>query len=249
MPTFSRTMRETLVNGEQLTDEHIDLAQKLLKKQFHHLDGLQPPVLSQRNGFTSVQHEAIQIHHVPGHWVTSSSIGGNLAVYDSKFKGGDLSSSLTHQLALIYRLLAEREDEDGDEIDPPILTVELPYVQQQKGITDCGLFAIAFAVHLAFGDDVSKLTFDQSQMRQHLVRCFQKKEMQPFPLTRTAPHHQNYFPFIVIKLFCSCQMPETYGDMIACDECGDWYHMVCVGIEQPPSQSDQWKCNKCSMQS
>ena len=46
---------------------------------------------------------------------------GNLAVYDSKFKGGDLSSSLTHQLALIYRLLAEREDVDGDEIDPPIL--------------------------------------------------------------------------------------------------------------------------------
>ena len=75
MPTFSHTMRETLVNGEQLTDEHIDLAQKLLKKQIYHLDGLQPPVLSQRNGFTSVQHEAIQIHHVPGHWVTSSSIG------------------------------------------------------------------------------------------------------------------------------------------------------------------------------
>ena len=59
----------------------------------------------------SVQHEAIQIHHVPGQWVTSSSIGGNLAVYDSKFKGGDLSSPFTHHLALIYRLLAEREDE------------------------------------------------------------------------------------------------------------------------------------------
>ena len=43
MPTFSRTMRETLVKGEQLTDGHIDLAQRLLKKQFHHLDGLQPP--------------------------------------------------------------------------------------------------------------------------------------------------------------------------------------------------------------
>ena len=87
--------------------------------------------------------------------------------YNSKFKVGDLTSSDTLQLALIYRLLAEREDEDGHEIDPPILMVEL----QQKGITDCGLFAIAFAV-------------------------------QPFPLTQTAPHHQNYFPFIEIKLFC-----------------------------------------------
>ena len=28
----------------------------------------------------------------------------------------------------------------------------------------------------------------------HVHNCFQKKEMQPFPLTRTAPHHQSYFP-------------------------------------------------------
>ena len=91
---FFLTMRETLVKGEQLTDEHIHLAQRLLKKHFHHIDGLQPSVLSKTNGFTPVQHKAIQIHHVPAHWVTSSSIGGNLAVYDSKFTGGDLSSSL-----------------------------------------------------------------------------------------------------------------------------------------------------------
>ena len=31
------------------------------------IDGLQPSVLSQRNGFIPVQHKAIQIHHVPGH--------------------------------------------------------------------------------------------------------------------------------------------------------------------------------------
>ena len=247
MPTFSLTMKETLVKGEQLTDEHIYLAQRLLKKHFHHIDGLQPSVLSQTNGFTPVQQEAIQIHHVPGHWVTSSSTGGKLAVYDSKFTGGDLSSSLTYQLASIYRLLAEREDEDGDDIDPPILTVEIPYVQQQKGIADCGLFAVAFAVHLAFGDDVSKLTFDQSKMRQHLIKCFQKKEMQPFPLTRAAPRSQSYFPFREIELFCSCQMPETYGDMIECDKCGDWYHMDCVGLKSPPPEQEQWNCSKCSV--
>ena len=40
----------------------------------------------------------------------------------------------------------------------PILTVELPYVQQQTGIADCGVFAITFAVHLAFGNYVSRLT-------------------------------------------------------------------------------------------
>ena len=44
------------------------------------------------------------------------------------------------------------KDEMEMRLTPPIL-------QQQKGITDCGLFAIAFAVHLAF-EDMSKLTFD-----------------------------------------------------------------------------------------
>ena len=34
MPT-SLTMRETLVKGEQLTDENIHLSQRLLKKHFH----------------------------------------------------------------------------------------------------------------------------------------------------------------------------------------------------------------------
>ena len=56
-----------------------------------------------------LQYEGIRINHIrdPGHWVTLSSIGQSVAVYDSKFSGGHLSSSLTHQLALIYRLLAK----------------------------------------------------------------------------------------------------------------------------------------------
>ena len=169
IPRFTAHMKEILVKGGQLTDEHIHLAQQLLKKQFPHLDGLQSTLLSETDGFEALQHEGIQIHHIrdPGHWVTSSSIGQDVAVYDSKFLGGSLSSSLTHQLALIYRLLVKTEDEDGDEIDTPTLLIDVPYAQQQNGDSDCGLFAIAFAVHLALGDDVAGLNFDQSKMRQH----------------------------------------------------------------------------------
>ena len=60
---------------------------KFSRLHFHHIDGLQPSVLSQENGLT-VTIQAIQIYNLPGHWVTSSSIGENLAVYDSKFTGG-----------------------------------------------------------------------------------------------------------------------------------------------------------------
>ena len=185
-------MRNTLKTGQQLTDEHVDLAQQLLKKQFPHIDGLQTTLLVQNDGFVPVQHESIQIHHIPGHWVTSSSLGLEVAVYDSKFGGMGLSPLLTPQLASLYKLKIGN-DEDGDESDPATLTVEVPYVQQQEGYTDCGLFAIAFAVHLALGDEVTALNFEQSLMRQHLLKCFDKKAMVAFPLKKktagiSCPH-------------------------------------------------------------
>ena len=70
-------------------------------------------------------------------------------MYDSKFSGGDLSSSLTHKLALIYRPLITKE-EDGEEVDA-CLQVHIPPLQQQSGLADCGVFAKAFALHTALG--------------------------------------------------------------------------------------------------
>lgn len=178
------------MQGHELTDEDISLAHNILQKQFPHIDGLQSPLLSQTNGFIPIQHEGIQIHHVPerSHWVTSTSFGQGLSVNDSKQAGFQLSTSLSHQLALIYRLAVEDDDseaEDEDDCCPINLFVEMPYVQQQRGGTDCGVFAIAFAVHLAFGDNLATLQFDQALMRRHLLKCFQKKEMTPFPQQRS----------------------------------------------------------------
>ena len=63
---------------------------------------------------------------------------------------------ISHQLALVYRALITVE-EDGEEVDPH-LVVHVPPVQQQKGSSDRGVYAIAFAVHAALGDDVSTLS-------------------------------------------------------------------------------------------
>jgi len=63
------------------------------------------------------------------------------------------------------------------------------------------------------------------------LRNFQKKEMMPFPQSKKGDHN-NYFPGREIELFCSCQMPETYDDMIQCDTCEDWYHLKCVGLKK-----------------
>ena len=37
-----------------------------------------------------------------------------MTVYDSKFSGGDLNASLTYQLALIYRAMITKEEDEED---------------------------------------------------------------------------------------------------------------------------------------
>jgi len=228
-------MKDILNNGEWLTDEHVVLSQELLRNQFPHINGLQSPLLSENDGFSPVANEAIQIHYVNGdHWVTSTSIGQEVAVYDSKFSGGDLSSSLTHQLALIYRLLITKK-EDGEEVDA-YLQVHIPAIQQQSGLADCGVFAIAFALHTALGHRVPDLEFDQAKMRSFAKMSHQKTTS--IPTLKKHSFRHNHFPYLEVEVFCNCQMPGTYGDMVQCHECEQWFHMNCVGLCTPPD--DNW---------
>ena len=59
--------------------------------------------------------------------------------------------------------------------------IKLQKVQKQQGSDDCGLFAIAFAVSLARKTDPSQVCFMQSQMRSHLINCFQEGRFISFP--------------------------------------------------------------------
>ena len=74
--------------------------------------------------------------------------------------------------------------EDG-EMSMPVC---VPSLQQQKGTGDCGVFAIAFAYHMA--------EFDQGIMQNHLSDCFKL----PFQLKECGPREHR-------------KMPETYGNM------------------------------------
>ena len=42
----------------------------------------------------------------------------------------------------------------------PMLTVEIPSIKQHKGNSDCGVFAIAFAVHAALGDVIEDIEYN-----------------------------------------------------------------------------------------
>lgn len=74
-------------------------------------------------------------------------------------------------------------------------------VQQQTNSTDCGLFSIAHAYHLALGDEPAALTFDEAKFRQHLIHCLQKENFEPFPLIHcTMPIH--HCAKIIRKIRC-----------------------------------------------
>ena len=116
----------------------------LLKQQFPELDGLQSTLLSQINAFRPVgsDRNSIQFHHTGQfHWDMSASVNGKIHLYDSKFSGGPLSSSLQVQLSLIYKTSIVEEE------NTKFICVDCPAVQQQLGSTDCGVFAVAFAYH------------------------------------------------------------------------------------------------------
>ena len=123
------------------------------------------------------------------------------------------------------------------------LPIHVPHVQQQQGTRDCGLFAIAFALHSALGQDVLSLEFDQSAMRNHLIKCFSKKLLTPFPTLDKLNTRGYHFPYRQIELYCDCLMPESYGDMVACDKCEKWYHQQCV-VYTPDIKI--WMCSSCN---
>ena len=55
---------------------------------------------------------------------------------------------------------------------------------KQVGSTECGLYAIGVATALAFGIDPTTISFNQDDMRSHLLECFTKQRMTPFPVKK-----------------------------------------------------------------
>ena len=110
----------------------------------------------------------IQIVHINNsHWVCLSNINsppGYVDVYDS------LSSPVTQEL----RELA------FDLTGPAFKGIHCVPVQQQANGSDCGVFSIAFATSLVYGQNPA---FIISQKYPHLLHCLRGGVMTPFPTT------------------------------------------------------------------
>ena len=72
----------------------------------------------------------------------------------------------------------------------PQIAFKVRRIQFQKGSADCGLFAIAYATDLAFGNAPASFQYEQGALRAHFLDCISNNKLVPFPkkiITYTRP--------------------------------------------------------------
>ena len=130
----------------------------------------------------------------------------------------------------------------------PVFNVDFNlFIQTQPNLRDCGLFAVANALAICAGQSPENLLFDVKSMRGHLAKCLRNGKLEPFPARqRRTPRSRRQTEFLLI--YCSCRQIESRGDeMIACDECGEWFHRAChsVPIADWNDAYFHWTCPCC----
>lgn len=106
-----------------------------------------------------------------GHWVCLFYNGNVLRIYDS-LKGKSMPPL---QKAFVNALFPHRK------------TILFPEVQAQSNSYDCGVFAIAYATSLALKKNPVFENFISAEMRPHLLRILQSKELMRFPSIPRKP--------------------------------------------------------------
>ena len=174
---FSLEEKATILNKQMLTDESINIAQNILKKQFPKIAGLQDTVIGKTQAFDIIRNEEkyIQILYAGSfHWIRVANTQKNKTdnsycqICDS-LTNGSVPLDVAKQIAVFsYCELAE-------------IVAEVLSVQQQTNCVDCGLFAIAFATSLAHNENPVRRVYDTTKLRQHLVSCVEAGKMSVFP--------------------------------------------------------------------
>lgn len=89
--------KEHLLNGKKLTDHHINIAQSILKCQFHKLNGLNSMLFQQRQSSQSVCKGIQIIHCRQNHWICVSCKDDTIQIFDSVYSDVDSETFETLQ--------------------------------------------------------------------------------------------------------------------------------------------------------
>lgn len=209
----------------------------MLKIIFPQIRGLQDTVLGETLAFSIQRGEFVQVLNVSGsHWITVSTIDcqqGVINVYDT-IPSCHVPTRVKEQIAAIVFSPNKQ------------LTLDFQSVQAQRGYSDCGLFAIAFATSLCFKENPVQTKYVQHLLRGHLLKCLTEGVISTFPATarkrkNTKPRGREIF-----EIYCVCRLPEG-GKMVQCDQCLEWFHEHCVKVPEEvwKSKHAKWTCNSC----
>ena len=114
------------------------------------------------------------------------------------------------------------------------IKIHMINTQRQTGGSDCGLFAIAFATAIAIGLQPEDYCFNQTKMREHLIRCLEAGKIEVFPYSRPRRRVNRAKATFSVPIYCSCRMPDVFkAAWIECTKCKTWYHSgTCAKVRQ-----------------
>ena len=191
-------------NKRMLNDSVINAVQSILHKQYPDIGGFQDTILGQTLNFDVYQNQPfVQVLHDGNiHWVavsTINSLPGQIFVMDSMFKGR-ISYHIQRQICSIMHCPLNR-----------INAIIIPVQQQTNGI-DCGIYALAFIQYLLEHKQYpTEVSFDQQQMRNHLLRSLKENKISKFPATNKKVKMSKRKE-IFLEIYCTCRMIWVESD-------------------------------------
>ena len=117
-------------------------------------------------------------------------------------------------------------------------------VNKQVGSTDCGLYAIASVACLLLNEDPTTVVFNQKELRLNFIKILETKVVSLFPVLKTRQPADRITKIQKCQVYCLCRMPEDENEMIACDKCQEWFHLICLNMTEIPA-TEEWFCNEC----
>lgn len=173
--TLDETSKRTITDsGAWLTDLHMSQFAYLLKSctQYSPRETWRIQMPSTIEPVCPTDKHIQILHSAEQHWVCAYYDSQSIFIYDS-FNSKRLYR--THETYL--RKLFPFYQFDSKPI-------KFPTVQNQPNLSDCGVFAIAFAISLVNGKRPDKIMYDVSLMRAHLLKLFENNVIEEFPHVR-----------------------------------------------------------------
>ena len=135
----------------------------------------------------------------------------------------------------VNKIMAELMHTEGR-----LIVFEHMNVQQQKGSSDCGFFAIANATTLCHGENAVTFEYNQKAMRAHLLKAIELKVLVPFPAVKTnktikreSLHRKR------LRVYCACRLPDDGRKMMQCSFCKESYYFNCVSVPKKSTETQQ----------